>query len=151
MRGQLLTGRIYDYAKLRAEYPDILQICVMRWSPRFINLEKNKILHFRGLSPPVKLLKAYQKKAKTEKNWKAFVERMVRHLEKDSMAQQDRFTVRHMLLAGTKIVLLCHERMDEDCHRTLLPYYILTEEELNAGVYKGELCFDETTQLKLDW
>jgi len=151
VKGSLYCGRIYDYAKLRAEYSDILQICVMRWSPRFINLEKNKILHFRGLSPPVKLLRAYQKKAKTEENWKAFVKRMVRHLEKDNMAQQDRFTVRNMLLAGTKIIFLCHEPMDENCHRSLLPYYVLTEKELDAGVYKGELCFDETVQLKLDW
>jgi len=151
MRGQLFTGLIYDYAKLKAEYPDILQICVMRWSPRFINLEKNNILHFPGLSPPAKLLKAYQKKKKTEKNWKDFVGKMVKHLERDGFAKDDRFTIRYMLMAGTKIILLCHEPMDEDCHRRLLPHYILTEDELDAEVYKGELCFDETIQLKLDW
>ena len=151
MRGQLHTGRIYDYAKLKAEYPKVLQICVMRWSPRFISLEKNGILHFSGLSPPAKLLKAYQKKAKTDKNWKSFIEKMVDHLEKDDMAKKDIFSLRYMLMAGTQIVLLCHEQVDENCHRHMLPHVILTEKEITEGVFQGELCFDESIQLRLDW
>jgi len=33
----------------------------------------------------------------------------------------------------------------------MLPSMILTEEELAAGMYAGELYFDETIQLRLDW
>lgn len=151
MKGRLYTGRIYDHAKLKAEYPKVLRICVMRWPPRFINLKEHGILHYTGLAPPVKLLQYYKKQKKTEENWKKFVEKMVKYLETDDMARKDIFSVRYMLLVGTDIVLLCHERADEDCHRRILPSVILTEEELADGVYQGELCFDETIQLKLDW
>ena len=151
MDGRLYTGRIYDHAKIRQEYPKLLQICVMRWPPRFINLKANKILHYLGLAPPVKLLKYYQKQKKTEENWKKFVEKMLRYLVTDDLAEKDIWSVRYLLLAGTDVVLLCHEHFDENCHRRLLPDVILTEKEQEAGVYQGEIYFDESVQTKLDW
>jgi uncharacterized protein YeaO (DUF488 family) len=151
VEGRLYTGRIYDHARIKAEYPKVLRICVMRWPPRFIKLKENGITHFTGLSPPAKLLAYYKKREKNEKNWKSFVEKMVEHLETDDMARKDIFSLRYLLLAGTQVVLLCHEKADENCHRHILPQIVLTEEDLNAGVYKGELCFDETIQLRLDW
>jgi len=151
MEGRLYSGRIYDHTKLKAEYPKVLRICVMRWPPRFINLKEHGILHYTGLAPPVKLLRYYQKQKKTADSWKMFVEKMVEHLETDEMARKDIFSIRYMLSVGTHIILLCHERADEDCHRRMLPSMILTEEELAAGMYAGELYFDETIQLRLDW
>lgn len=151
MKGQLFTGRIYDFKKLKEDNPFLLLACVMRWPPRYINLKKEGIIHLPGLSPPIKLLKAYQKKEKSEKNWKSFVEKFVKHMQKDNQAAQDTFTVRYLLIKGTQIVLLCHEHADENCHRQILPHLILNEGEIADGIYKGELCYDESIQTKLSW
>jgi uncharacterized protein (DUF488 family) len=69
---------------------------------------------------------------------------------------QDRFDIRLLLERGQNVVLLCHEKAEEDCHRKVLPYLLLNEEELDT--YKGELVFEEdgeqtklTEQTKLDW
>jgi uncharacterized protein YeaO (DUF488 family) len=151
MKGKLWTGRIYDFKKMKAQNPSLLLVCVMRWPPKYINLKKEGILHMPALSPAPKLLKSYQKQEKNEDNWRSFVEKFVRQLERDVDAMRDRFTLRYILVKGTQIVLLCHERIDEHCHRQILPYIILNDREIDAGVYQGELCFETSVQTKLSW
>jgi hypothetical protein len=156
--GRLYTGRIYDYRKIKVNYPDVLPICVMRWAPRMVNLKKQGILHFVGLSPSAKLLSKYKKKSQKKKMslreketiWKNFLVEYIGQIEKDSLAQEERFLVRSLLLKETNIVLLCHEKSDEDCHRYALPTLLLNEGELEDGVYCGEVSFGETIQKTLD-
>jgi uncharacterized protein (DUF488 family) len=158
MKGKLFTGRIYDYRKIKIYYPEVLPICVMRWSPKRIDLKKHGILHFLGLAPSVKLLNWYKKKMRKKKMslrdkeiiWKNFVNDFMEYIEKDSLAQEERFLLRGLLIKGTNIVLLCHEKFNENCHRKILPSLLLTEKELESGIYCGEVSFEETMQTTLD-
>jgi uncharacterized protein YeaO (DUF488 family) len=157
VKGKLYTGRIYDYQKIREEYGKVLLICVMRWQPRFLNLEKKNILHLLGLSPSPKLLGFYKKRMQRKKIsvrekediWKEYVKRFLKEME-GSLAQQDRFLVRCLLGQGVNIVLLCHESADQNCHRRILPSVILTGEEFEDGVFCGEVILGDTIQTKLD-
>lgn len=45
---------------------------------------------------------------------------------------------------GSSIILLCHERVDEFCHRRLVADYI----ELETGLYIPEVCIDEQGNIK---
>ena len=157
MKGRLFTGRIYEHRKIKHHYPDVLLVCVMRWAPKRIDLKKSKILHLQALSPSANLLTRYKKKMQKKMSlrekeaiWKNFVTDYVTQIQKDSKAQDERFFIRSLLAKGTKITLLCHEGINEDCHRRILPDLLLTEKELKDGVYRGEVSFEETIQMKLD-
>ena len=45
---------------------------------------------------------------------------------------------------GTRIILLCHEPIDEFCHRRIFADYI----ELKTGIYIPEILIDEDKKIK---
>lgn len=157
LEGNLFTGRIYEYKKIRNKYPKSLLVCVMRWAPKYINLKDNKIIHLLGLAPSEKLLRRYRKQKRSGKfsralMWHMFLKDFMKELQESDMATQDILLVRKLLSGGTDVVLLCHEKIDEeDCHRQALPYLILTGDEI-VDVYHGEIKFGSAvTQRQLDW
>jgi len=145
MKGQLWTGRVYDFGKIKERYPKMLLISVMRWHPRYIRLAANGILHMKSLSPSIKLLKYYQEKDKSEKNWRSFVTAFAEEFLESKLAGDDRFLIRNLLIRDTDIVLLCHEKRNENCHRKVLPSLLLNENEIDE-VYQGEIVLEDMVQ-----
>jgi len=145
MKGRLYIGRVYEFRKIKERYPKMLLISVMRWHPRYIRLEANEILHMKCLSPSIKLLKYYQEKEKSEKNWQSFVTAFAEEFMESKLAADGRFLVRNLLMHGTDIVLLCHEKRNENCHRKVLPSLLLNEDEIDE-VYQGEVVLENMVQ-----
>jgi uncharacterized protein YeaO (DUF488 family) len=152
--GSLWTGRIYDYKKIKETFPNIKLICVMRWPPRYINFVKEGIEHIDALAPSISLLQWYKKEREGENFadefllWHEYLRRFHKEFRESELAQEARFNIRADLHDGYDIVLLCHERADENCHRRALPYLILNDGE--EDIYKGEMKFD-SEQGQLDW
>jgi len=145
MKGQLFTGRVYDFRKIKERYPKVLLISVMRWHPRYIRLEANGIMHMKSLSPSIKLLKYYQEKEKSERNWRSFVTAYANEFMESKLAADGRFLIRNLLIHGTDIVLLCHEKKNENCHRKILPSLLLNEREIGE-IYQGEVVLEDSIQ-----
>jgi len=156
MEGKLFSGRIYDYPKIRQYYPKALLICVMRWPPRMINLKKKRILHFVGLAPSLRLLNNYKKRAQKKLSlreeelvWEDYIETFYEEQNTNEEAIRDKDLVRNLLRNGTDVVLLCHEKSHENCHRKLLPDIILTKTQIENNVYQGEVVLEDIVQMKL--
>jgi len=113
----------------------------MRWPPKYISLQKEGIEHIPSLSPSIKLLKKYQKK----QDWDAFIKDFVFEFKENDYAQNDLDEIHGRLKQGEDIVLLCHEKSDEPCHRKLLAHLLPEDDDY----YKGEVNVDDTD--RLDW
>ena len=152
--GSLWTGRIYDHQKIRKLMPDAILVCVMRWPPRYVSLKKEGIEHVPSFSPSRKLLKWAREPqediawADEKMRWEVFLQRFVLEFKENEQALIDRNAIREDLKAGATIVLLCHERPEQNCHREILPYLLLEEDEMYC--FKGEVSF-ETKEKKMDW
>lgn len=154
--GSLWTGRIYDYKKIREIFPNIIQICVMRWPPKYLDLKKEGIQHMLSFAPSMKLLNEYKKQRKDpikddfDEAWFMFIRGLYDEFSGNALVMEDRFKIRRALQDGESVVLLCHEKAGENCHRMMLPYIILTDDEMTT--YKGEMGFEPAVvQTKFDW
>lgn len=155
MTGDIWTGRIYDAEKVKKLFSnDTFLICVMRYAPRYINLKEKGIIHMPDLGPSKQLLKWYKMnkdKLKEEILWLEFLKKFVKEQKASTKVDDLRMKIRRSLLKGATVVLFCHEKAGEYCHRLVLPHLILTDEERET-CYRGEITFKlPTYQKKLDW
>ncbi len=109
-----------------------------------------------SLAPSMQLLNKYKKQRKDpikedfDEAWYMFIRDLYNEFSGNALVMEDRFKIRRALQDGESVVLLCHEKAGENCHRMMLPYIILTDEEMET--YKGEMTFETVTmQTKLDW
>ena len=137
--GNLWTGRVYDFRKIREYYSSATLICVMRWPPKYISLQKEGIEHIPSLSPTVENFQRYKK----EQNWEKFMRKFVSDFKKNEEAQKDLDDIEERLRLGENIVFLCHEKANENCHRKLLAYLLRDDD-----YYKGEVSLETD---RLDW
>ncbi len=131
----IFTGRIYDHKKIREQFPEALLVCVMRNPWRYTPRD---ILRLRDLGPPEQLLK-YCKEHEGAKgqaliNLQAYyTAEYFRHLY-DGLAGADLGQLQLLMNDYDKVILLCHEKRGEFCHRHLLRYHLVDDwDVLNAG------------------
>lgn len=137
--GKLFTARVYDYAKLKEAHPKARFVCVMRFPPKFIPAEVKRM---RSMSPSIKTLAEYKKANDFDGFTKAFEKEVLSNPD----FKDDACNVCDMLVAQD-VVLMCHEKYGENCHRHLLPKLILGND---MSAYGGEL-LPPVKQTELGW
>ena len=80
--------------------------------------------------------------------WQDFVQRFIDEIKNSNESKKDVGLVRNLLKVGNDVVLLCHEKPEEHCHRQILPYLILTDDELDGGIFQNELFLKEREKIK---
>ena len=107
----LRTRSIYD----PAEKDDGLRVLVTRYYPR--GVKKDRFDSWvKDLSPSVKLLRAYRDK---RKSWEEFGSEFVSEVRANPAAIEALQHLRAEARNGT-VTLLCYERGDSPCHRTIV-------------------------------
>lgn len=130
MVGMLYTGRIYDHKKIRQQLPDARLICVMRRPWRYCPSDIPKLV---SLGPPIDLHNETREAVENGYDGPEFKmsysARYMAHLllgDGEECPEDLTQKILHDVRGGSDIVLLCHEKAGEFCHRKLLYHFLIS-------------------------